>query len=202
MSGVELVLASTNQGKRLEIEAILAPLGIIVRTAAELGFSEYVPETGDTFTANALSKARAVAQALGRPVLADDSGLAVEALDGAPGILSARYAGPNASDAERNAKLLAELVGVPPERRGAAFVCVMACVRPDGTALTNEGRLEGRIALVPAGENGFGYDPAFELPERGVTLAMLAAEEKNTISHRGRALNALATRLEDFLAGT
>lgn len=199
---MEIALASANQGKRREIEALLAPMGISVRTAAELGFTEDVPETGDTFAANALIKALAVARALGRPALADDSGLAVEALGGAPGVLSARYAGPGATDAERNAKLLAELKGVPPERRGAAFVCVMACARPDGATLTAEGRLEGRIALAPAGDNGFGYDPVFELPGRGVTVAMLNAAEKNAISHRGRALAALAPRIRDFLKGT
>lgn len=196
---MEIALASANQGKRREIAALLEPMGISVRTAAELGFSEDVPETGDTFAENALIKARAVAQALGRPALADDSGLAVEALGGAPGVLSARYAGPGATDAERNAKLLAELAGLPPEHRGAAFVCVMACARPDGAALTAEGRLEGRIALAPAGDNGFGYDPVFELPERGRTVAMLSAEEKNAISHRGRALRDLAPRIKDFL---
>jgi XTP/dITP diphosphohydrolase len=199
---MEIALASANQGKRREIEALLAPLGIVVRTAAELGFTEDVPETGDTFADNALIKARAVAQALGRPALADDSGLTVEALGGAPGVLSARYAGPGATDAQRNAKLLKELAGIPPERRGAAFVCVMACVRPDGATLTSEGRLEGRIALAPAGNNGFGYDPVFELPERGLTVAMLEPAEKNAISHRGRALVALAPRIKDFLTGT
>jgi XTP/dITP diphosphohydrolase len=199
---MEIALASANQGKRREIEALLAPLGLSVRTAAELGFTEDVPETGDTFAENALLKARAVAQALGRPALADDSGLAVEALGGAPGVLSARYAGPGATDQERNAKLLQEMEGIPPERRGAAFVCVMACVRPDGAELTSEGRLAGRIALAPAGDNGFGYDPVFELPGRGLTVAMLSAEEKNAISHRGRALAALAPRIKDFLMGT
>lgn len=199
---MEIALASANQGKRREIAALLAPLGISVATAAELGFTEDVPETGSTFADNALIKARAVAQALGRPALADDSGLTVEALGGAPGVLSARYAGEGATDAQRNAKLLKEMEGVPPERRGAAFVCVMACVRPDGATLTSEGRLEGRIALAPAGENGFGYDPVFELPERGLTVAMLEPAEKNAISHRGRALAALAPRIKGFLTGT
>lgn len=196
---MELVLASNNQGKLREIGQILEPLGIAVKTAAQAGFSEEVEETGDTFEANAKLKACTVAQALGLPALADDSGLAVEALGGAPGVYSARYAGPNASDADRSAKLLRELEKVPPENRAAAFVCVMACCLPSGQVLTAEGRLEGRIALQPAGENGFGYDPVFELPERGCTVAQLSAEEKNAISHRGRALRKLAQNLGAFL---
>jgi XTP/dITP diphosphohydrolase len=140
-----------------------------------------------------------VAQALGLPALADDSGLTVDALGGAPGVYSARYAGPDASDAERSAKLLRELAQVPLEKRAAAFVCVMICCLPSGKALTAEGRLEGYIALQPAGNNGFGYDPVFELPDRGCTVAQLTAEEKNTISHRGRALQKLAQNLVDFL---
>lgn len=196
---MELVLASNNQGKLREIGQILEPMGIAVKTAAQAGFTEDVEETGDTFEANAKLKACTVAQALGLPALADDSGLAVEALDGAPGVYSARYAGPGASDADRSAKLLRELDQVPPEKRGAAFVCVMACCLPSGQALTAEGRLEGRIALQPAGENGFGYDPVFELPERGCTVAQLSADEKNAISHRGRALRSLAKNLKPFI---
>ncbi len=196
---MELVLASNNPGKLREIRAILEPLGMEIRTAAQAGFKGEVEETGDTFEANARLKACTVASALGLPALADDSGLTVEALGGAPGVYSARYAGPNATDAERSAKLLRELAGVPPEKRGAAFVCVMACCLPSGRVLTAQGRLEGRIALAPAGENGFGYDPVFELPERGCTVAQLTAEEKNAISHRGRALRKLAQGLEDFL---
>jgi len=196
---LELVLASNNQGKLREIGQMLEPLGIAVKTAAQAGFSEEVEETGHTFEANARLKACTVARALGLPALADDSGLTVEALDGAPGIYSARYAGPRASDADRSAKLLKELDQVPPEKRGAAFVCVMACCLPSGQVLTTEGRLGGRIALEPAGENGFGYDPVFELPERGCTVAQLSAEEKNAISHRGRALRQLAQDLEQFL---
>lgn len=196
---MDLVLASNNQGKLREIRQLLAPLGLEVKTAAQAGFSEDVEETGDTFEANAKLKACTVAEALGLPALADDSGLAVEALGGAPGVYSARYAGPGASDAERSAKLLRELAEVPEEKRAAAFVCVMACCLPSGQVLTAQGRLEGRIALEPAGSNGFGYDPVFELPERGCTVAQLSAEEKNAISHRGRALRELAKDLVDFL---
>lgn len=196
---MRLVLASTNQGKRREIEALLAPLGIEVATAAELGFTQEIEETGQTFAANARLKACAVAQALGLPALADDSGLEVEALGGRPGVYSARYAGPKAGDAANNAKLLAELAGLPPERRGAAFVCVMVCCLPDGRALQTQGRLAGAIALEPEGQGGFGYDPVFWLPERGLTAARLTTQEKNAISHRGQALRALVDQVEEFL---
>ncbi len=196
-----LAVASTNQGKLREMATLLEPLGFAVRSARELGFDQEVEETGATFAENARLKACAVAQALGVPALADDSGLEVEALGGAPGVYSARYAGPGASDAQRNAKLLDELAGLPPERRGAAFVCALACCRPDGQTLESLGRLEGRIALEPQGQGGFGYDPVFELPERGLSVAMLSAQEKNAISHRGRALAALAARLPGFLRG-
>jgi len=194
-------LASGNQGKQAEIAALCAPMGIEVVTAAELGFTEEVPETGESFEDNARLKAVAVSQALGRPALADDSGLVVEALDGAPGVHSARYAGPGADDAANNAKLLAALEGVPPERRGAAFVCVMLCRRPYGAELIASGRLEGRIAIEPAGEAGFGYDPVFELPERGLTVAQLEPGAKNAISHRGQALRELAAGIKEFLQG-
>ena len=197
---MELVLASNNAGKRREIAALLEPLGIRVRTAAELGFLEDIEETGETFAANARLKACAVAAALGLPTLADDSGLAVEALDGRPGVYSARYAGTPHDDAANNAKLLAELAGVPPERRGAAFVCAMVCCLPDGRVLTTQGRLAGRIGLAPRGANGFGYDPLFELPERGQTTAQLSTAEKNDISHRGQALRAMVDKIRDFLA--
>ena len=193
------MLASGNRGKLAEIKALCAPLGIEVVTAAELGFTEDVPETGATFEDNARLKAVAVSQALGRPALADDSGLVVAALDGAPGVHSARYAGGHADDAANNAKLLAALEGVPVEKRGAAFVCVMLCRRPDGAELIASGRLEGRIAPAPAGAGGFGYDPVFELPERGLTVAQLGPGRKNAISHRGQALRELAKGLGEFL---
>lgn len=196
---MELILASNNQGKLREIRQLLAPHGLKVTTASQAGFSDEVEETGDTFEANARLKACTVAQALGLPALADDSGLTVDALGGAPGVYSARYAGPDANDEERSAKLLRELSQVPQERRAAAFVCVMVCCLPSGKALTAEGRLKGRIALQPAGNNGFGYDPVFELPDRGCTVAQLTAEEKNAISHRGRALHKLSHNLVDFL---
>lgn len=198
---MELVLASNNRGKLAEIKAMCAPWGIEVVTAAALGFTEEVAETGDTFEDNARLKAVAVSQALNRPALADDSGLVVEALGGAPGVHSARYAGEHGDDAANSAKLLTEMIGVPPMKRAAAFVCVMLCRRPDGAELVARGRLEGRIAAAPAGHNGFGYDPVFLLPERGLTVAQLSAADKNAISHRGQALAKLAQELRGFLDG-
>lgn len=197
---MELVLASANPGKLREIKAMCEPLGIKVASAAELGFTDEVAETGETFEDNARLKAVAVGRALGRPVLADDSGLVVKALGGVPGVHSARYAGPDADDAAKTAKLLGELKDVPAEMRQAAFVCVMICRRPDGAELKASGRLEGSIAFQPAGHNGFGYDPVFWLEERDKTVAQLTAEAKNAISHRGRALASLAGGLKEFLA--
>jgi XTP/dITP diphosphohydrolase len=198
---MELVLATNNQGKLAEIKAICAPWGIEVVTAASLGFTQEVAETGDTFEDNARLKAVAVCQALNRPALADDSGLVVEALGGAPGVHSARYAGEHGDDAANSAKLLSEMMGVPPDKRAAAFVCVMLCRRPDGAELVARGLLEGRIAPAPAGHNGFGYDPVFLLPQSGQTVAQLSAADKNAISHRGRALAKLARELRGFLGG-
>ena len=195
---MQLVLASNNKGKLKEIKALAGPFGIDVRTAAELGFTEDVEETGDTFEANARLKAVAVAKALGRPALADDSGLMVEALGGAPGVHSARYAGEH-DDAANNRKLMAELAGLAPEKRKAAFVCVMICRKPDGGEIMAQGRLEGVIASRPAGENGFGYDPVFFIPEKGLTAAQISREDKNAISHRGNALRALMEKLPEFL---
>ncbi len=196
---MRLVLASANKGKQREIAAICAPMGIEVVTAAEMGFTDDVPETGDTFEANARLKAEAVSKALNLPALADDSGLVVEALDGAPGIHSARYAGAHGDDKANFEKLLAEMAEVPEQKRGAAFVCVMVCRKPGGAELVSQGRLEGRIAFKPAGESGFGYDPVFFLPERGSTVAQIGADEKNAISHRGQAVRELAQKLEQFL---
>jgi XTP/dITP diphosphohydrolase len=196
---MELAVATANQGKLAEIRSILEPMGHTVKSAAELGFDREIAETGETFAENAKLKACAVARELGRPALADDSGLEVEALAGRPGVLSARYAGPGASKEERNAKLLEELAGLDPDKRDAAFVCVMCLCLPSGRTLMAEGRLAGRIAQAPAGQRGFGYDPVFLLPQRGLTVAQLPPEEKNAISHRGRALRRLAAELDSFL---
>jgi non-canonical purine NTP pyrophosphatase (RdgB/HAM1 family) len=174
---MRMVLASGNKGKLREIKAILEPKGIAVKTAAhELGFTEDVEETGSTFAENAELKALTVARALNLPVLADDSGLAVDALDGAPGVYSARYSGPGATDAKNCQKLHEALKDVPQEKRGAAFVCVMCCAKPDGSCLHAPwGGLRGASGLNRPGYNGFGYDPVFFVPEKGCTAAQMSA---------------------------
>lgn len=187
----QLLVATTNAGKMREYQRLLADLPLRWLSLADLPESlPDVEETGTTFEANALLKAHTYSAQTGLAVLADDSGLAVNTLDGAPGVYSARYA-PTA--AERNTKLLSALEGVPPAQRTARFVCVVAVVLPlpDGTiTLAAEGRVEGSIAYAPRGENGFGYDPIFELPD-GRTLGELTAAEKDAISHRAKALGKL-----------
>jgi XTP/dITP diphosphohydrolase len=192
---MELVVASSNQGKLREIAALLQ--GRVARLLAPADFPDFpaVVEDGATFAENALKKARTAAQATGRPVIADDSGLVVDALGGRPGVFSARFAGEEASDAENNAKLLAELAGVPPERRRGAFHCVIALCFPDGDCRTFAGELHGILLDAPRGTEGFGYDPLFLVPEYGKTLAELPLAVKNRISHRGKALEALQTFL-------
>ncbi len=183
---VEWVLATHNRGKVAEFERLLAPRGVRVVPLYADG-PEVVEETGATYRANALLKARAAARATGRPALADDSGLEVEALDGRPGIHSARYAGGDPGNLHR---VLRELLGVPWARRGARMVAAVALVLPDGTAYVGEGAVRGRMAMAPRGLNGFGYDPAFVL-EDGRTAAERAPAEKDAVSHRRRALDAL-----------
>ena len=186
-----LVVASGNPGKLRELGSLLGGLATELVTQSELGVAA-VAETETTFLGNALLKARHAARATGCAALADDSGLEVEALGGAPGVRSARYAGAGASDADNNARLLAALEGVPPPRR-ARYRCVIVLLRGPGDAapLIGEGSWEGRIAAAPRGAGGFGYDPLF-LPGDGArTVAELAAAEKNRVSHRGRALAAL-----------
>ncbi|MBU1740060.1 MAG: RdgB/HAM1 family non-canonical purine NTP pyrophosphatase, partial [Proteobacteria bacterium] len=174
---------------------ILAGLGVTLLTPADLAAPPEVVEDGLTFTANAIKKARAFARAGGLPALADDSGLCVDALDGRPGVFSARYGGPDADDAARCRLLLAEMADVPEGWRQAAFVCVAALCRPDGECLSFEGRCEGEIAREPAGQNGFGYDPVFFVPGYNQTMAQLPLETKNRISHRGRAMAAMRDQL-------
>jgi XTP/dITP diphosphohydrolase len=192
---VDLVLASGNRGKAREIGALLAPLGWTLRSQADLGVAE-VEETGATFVENALLKARHAAAATGRAALADDSGLEVDALGGAPGVHSARYAG-GAGDAANVAKLLEALRGVPAARRTARFRCVLALVRSadDPAPLIAEGAWEGAIAEAPRGAHGFGYDPVFLVPELGCTAAELEPAAKNARSHRGQALARLVAAL-------
>jgi XTP/dITP diphosphohydrolase len=194
---VKLVLASANAGKQREFAALLAPLGIELLLQSALGIDS-VAETGTTFEANALLKARHAASQAGRPALADDSGLEVDALDGRPGVRSARFAGAAATDADNNAQLLAQLAAVPRERRGARFRCILALVRSadDARPLIASGSWEGSIALRPAGDGGFGYDPLFIPEGHQLTAAELPPAEKNALSHRARALAALVAQLE------
>lgn len=192
----EVVLASGNAGKVREIQALLGA-GWRVRPQLEFGVVP-VEETGETFLANALLKARHAARVTGLPALADDSGLEVDALGGAPGVRSARYAGPEADDVANCGKLLAALQAVPDAQRTARFRCLLVWVDgpDDGSALVAEGTWEGRILPAPRGEGGFGYDPVFLDLETGLAAAELTAEAKNARSHRGRALARLRALLE------
>ena len=188
---MKLVAATNNEGKVKEIRAIFGALGFEVVSQKEMGIDLDVEETGTTFEENALLKARAAAQIAKIPALADDSGLCVDALDGAPGVYSARYAGEGATDAMLVEKLLKNMAEVPEEKRGAQFVSVVAFVMPDGREFTARGSADGVITFTPAGEGGFGYDPVFYSNELGKTYAEMSAEEKNSISHRYRALMGL-----------
>ncbi len=194
-----LLVATHNKGKLREYRELLRDLPVRLVYLDEVGIHEDVPETGSTFEENAVQKATAYARLSGLPTLADDSGLEVDALGGAPGVHSKRYAGPNASDEDRIRKLLAELDGVPPEQRTARFRCVIAVATPEGEVITAHGTVEGVIAEAPRGHHGFGYDPVFYLPDRGCTMAELPPEEKNRISHRARAAQAIKPRLVAFI---
>jgi len=189
----ELVLATRNKGKMEEFRKLLKEYFQSVVSIADVRPGLEVRETGESFRENALIKARRVFQETGAPTLADDSGLEVEALDGRPGVHSARYAGPGARDLDNVRKLLGELNGI--QRREARFVCCLALVFPDGMEVVVEGSCGGVIAGEPSGKGGFGYDPVFFLPERNMTMAELPPSEKNTISHRGRAVRALGMYL-------
>ena len=201
---MKIVAATGNQGKAAEIREILRDMDVTVETMEEAGLFADPEETGATFLENALIKARAVA---GRAVdenrrdvivIADDSGLMIDALNGEPGIYSARYLGRDTSHREKIADLVRRLAGVPDEKRSARFVCAIAAVCPDGRELTAQGVMEGRIGYEERGENGFGYDPIFYLPERGCTNAELSATEKNEISHRGKALRLMREKLMEM----
>lgn len=193
---MKVILASKNQHKLTELSAILSQLGFEIALESEYGLDIDVEETGTTFEENSFLKADAVMKASGLPVLADDSGLMVDALDGAPGVYSARY-GHKASDKERTAYLLENMKDVPEERRGAKFVCVITCLFPDGRKIIARGECPGVIARAPHGENGFGYDPVFYLPELGMTYAELPSEQKNAISHRARALQDFCRKYQE-----
>ncbi len=191
-------MASGNAGKLREIAKILSDLDIEVVPQSEFDVSD-AEETGTTFVENALIKARHAAEATGLPAIADDSGIAVDALGGRPGVYSARYAGPGATDADNNALLLQELEGVPDAERGAAFHCVACFVLPgEGEPIIAEGEWRGRILSAPRGEGGFGYDPLFFVPEAGCSSAELSAQEKNRRSHRGKALRELGRKLHEL----
>lgn len=193
---MRLVFATRNRGKLSELRQLLALDGVEVLSLDDLPVPE-IEEDGATFAENALLKARGVMEATSLPALADDSGLEVDALDGAPGVHSARYAGPGASDADRVELLLENLRGVPPERRTARFRCAVAFVDPrdPGSPRLHEGSCEGRILDQPRGEGGFGYDPVFYVEELGCTFAEARPEDKNRLSHRGRAMRAMVEEL-------
>ncbi|MDD3517017.1 MAG: RdgB/HAM1 family non-canonical purine NTP pyrophosphatase [Chromatiales bacterium] len=193
---MKIVLATGNRGKVRELSEMLAGSGIQILPQADFGVPE-AEETGLTFVENAIIKARNAAAHTGLPAVADDSGIEVDALNGAPGIYSARYAGPGASDADNNARLIAALDGVVEPARTARFRCVMVHLRhaEDPAPLIAEGVWEGQVLTTPYGEGGFGYDPLFFLPAQGCTSAELSAEQKNALSHRGQALRKLVEGL-------
>lgn len=198
---MKLLLATTNPGKVREFEDLLAGCGLELLTPEVLKAKADVREAGGSYAENARIKARALAAASGLVTLADDSGLEVDALHGAPGLHSARYAGAGATDADRVRLLLANLKGVPFEKRTARFRCVIAIAEPGGAVRYAEGSCEGLIALEPRGANGFGYDPVFHFPEYGKTMAELPGELKNRISHRARATAAARPVLVELTKG-
>lgn len=201
---MKILIATRNPGKLSEYQEMLD--GLVVNSEDvelvmldDLGIETDVEETGETFEQNAVLKAKAYAQESGLLTLADDSGLAVDALGGAPGVYSARYAGPGATDRDRTFKLLKELEGIPPEDRAARFVCVVAVCTPGGEVYTAEGDVKGRIAYEMSGTQGFGYDPIFYIPGLRMTLGQADPEIKNQISHRAEALKAIRPTLEKLL---
>ena len=194
---MKFVLATHNPGKLREMGGILKDLGVEVVSPATLGIPVDVEETGTTFLENALLKAKAICRAANLPAIADDSGLCVDALNGAPGVYSARYGGEGLDDRGRCMLLLNSLRGAT--TRAAHFSCAVACAFPNGDTLTAEGRCDGFIAYAPLGDGGFGYDPVFLLPGTGKTFGQLSQEEKSAVSHRGKALKEFAGKLETYL---
>ncbi len=199
---MKIVVATGNKDKVIEIKEILRDLAAEVVTMKEAGLFVEAEENGTTFLENAVLKAKAVATEAAQSeewkdavVMADDSGLVIDALNGEPGVYSARYLGHDTSYREKNGDLIRRLTGISDEQRSARFVCAMAAVCPDGEVLTTEAAMEGRIGYEEHGENGFGYDPIFYLPERGCTAAELSLAEKNGISHRGKALRRMREKL-------
>lgn len=194
----KFVLATRNPGKLKEMAQILEKFHVEVVMPSDLGLDVEVEETGTTFAENAMLKAKAVCAASGLPAIADDSGLCVDALNGGPGVYSARYGGEGLDDIGRYRLLLNNLRGAT--TRAAHFACAIACVFPNGDELTAEGRCDGAIAFAPIGEGGFGYDPVFLVPEMRKTFAQMTADEKSGISHRGRAMEKFVEKLETYLA--
>ena len=192
---MKLIIASNNAHKLVEIKAILGDMFDEILSLREAGIEHETIEDGQTFLENAAKKAREIAEISGCCALADDSGLCVDALGGAPGIYSARYSGVHGDDKANNRKLLDDLRDVPDEKRGAHFTCAIVLAYPDGREVSTEGYFYGVIAHGESGTNGFGYDPLFFLPEYGCTSAELAPEEKNRISHRSKALHQLLEKL-------
>lgn len=192
----KLIVASRNKGKLNEIREILKDFPIEVVSMVEAGISDDIEETGSTFEENARIKARTVHKITGKMVMADDSGLEVDWLNGAPGVYSSRFAGEGASDIDKINKLIGLLEGVPFEKRKARFVCAIAVILQDGELFTVTGTCEGYITEEPRGENGFGYDPVFYLPKYGKTMAQLETSQKNSISHRGKALRMMVEELK------
>ncbi len=192
-----IVIATRNKGKKSEISDLLKGFPVDIKGLDDFGPIPHIEEDGDTFDENAYKKASLTARMLGFPALADDSGLLVEALGGAPGVLSARYAGENATDEQRCQKLLQEMEGKT--NRKAAFECVISIAVPTGPALTYEARCEGLIAEQPSGSNGFGYDPVFYYPPLNKTFGELTIEEKSRVSHRGKALGEFKDELDKVM---
>lgn len=196
----EIVVATKNAGKVAELAAALASLHITVKSVSDYGTIEEPEETGTTFTDNALLKARYYAKATGRACLADDSGLEADGLDGEPGVYSARFAGPDATDSANNEKLLAELNARQGAARTARFRCVLAFCDTNGQVMTADGTCEGVILEALRGSGGFGYDPLFFMPEYNKTLAEMTVAEKNAVSHRGRAVQVMVEKLAGYLS--
>ena len=190
-----IIFATGNEGKMKEIREILGDLDIELLSLKDAGITADIEENGSTFEENAIIKAKAISQLTGEIVLADDSGLEIDYLNKEPGIYSARYMGEDTSYHIKNANLIQRLEGVPDQQRTARFVCAIAAAFPDGTVKTVRASMEGRIGYEEKGENGFGYDPIFYLPEYGCSSAEISMEEKNKISHRGKALRAIKDEL-------
>lgn len=196
---MEIVLATANRGKIAEIVEIMAALPVTFVTKDQMPPWPEIVESGDTYLENALIKARALVEFSGKAAIADDSGIEIDALDGAPGVRSARFSGPEATDEQNNQRMAEVLKDVPAEKRTARYRCVAVLVTPDGTTIDAEGTCEGRIAVAPEGDNGFGYDPWFipaEQPEgQELTFGLLPLDFKHGISHRGKALRELAAKM-------